>query len=186
MNFAVVLYTTVSLRRECGSSRRGCDPLRHACEHRRGVPETAAVGSSAASDATVLRAAPVDDAYSFEQRASAIEGERRTRLGRVRADSSADHMLRALVGTPVLSVNSAAALIGRSWVQAIARLVEAGILQQVAVGRRNRAFEAPDIISAFTDLERQLASPSGDTRISEPSRRVPRRGQPARPRETTQ
>jgi hypothetical protein len=93
------------------------------------------------------------------------------------------------VGAPMLSVNSAAALIGRSWVQtneAIARLVEAGILQQVTVGRRNRAFEAPDIISAFTDLERQLASPSGDTRISEPSRRVPRRRQRARPTETTQ
>jgi len=34
----------------------------------------------------------------------------------------------------------------------------AGILTQVTVGRRNRAFEAPAIINAFTDLERQLAS----------------------------
>jgi hypothetical protein len=38
------------------------------------------------------------------------------------------------------------------------------------VGRRNRAFEAPDIIAAFTDLERQLASPEGDTHTSEPAR----------------
>ena len=69
-------------------------------------------------------------------------------------------------------------MISRSFIQtneAISRLVEAGILKQVTVGRRNRAFEAPDIIAAFTDLERQLASPEGDTLTSEPVRRVPRR-----------
>ncbi len=44
-----------------------------------------------------------------------------------------------------------------------------------AVGRRNRAFEAPELIRAFTDLERQLASPTGDTRTTPPSRTVPRR-----------
>jgi len=77
-------------------------------------------------------------------------------------------------------VNSAADLIGRTFVQtnqAVARLVEAGILHQVTVGRRNRAFEAPDIIDAFTDLERQLGSPAGDTRTSDPVRRVPARRQ---------
>jgi hypothetical protein len=49
------------------------------------------------------------------------------------------------------------------------------VLRQVTVGRRNRAFEAPDVMDAFTDLERQLASPAGDTRISEPIRQVPGR-----------
>ena len=120
----------------------------------------------------------VEDASSFEQRALAIEAEWRERLGRVRARSAADLLLRLLVGAPVVTVNSAANLIGRSFVhtnEAVARLVEAGILRQVTVGRRNRAFEAPDIIAAFTDLERQLASPEGDTLTSEPARRVPRR-----------
>jgi hypothetical protein len=77
----------------------------------------------------------------------------------------------------VITVNSAANLISRSFVQtneAIARLVNAGILRQISVGRRNRAFEAPEIIEAFTALERRLASPEGDTRTSEPVRRVPR------------
>ncbi len=120
----------------------------------------------------------VEDASSFERRAQAIETEWRQRLGRVRARSSADLLLRLLVGAPVISVSSAANLIGRSFVhtnEAVARLVEVGILKQVTVGRRNRAFEAPDIIAAFTDLERQLASPEGDTRTSKPVRRVPRR-----------
>lgn len=124
----------------------------------------------------------VDDARSFENRARALEVEWRGRLGRVRARSATDVLLPALIGAPVLTVKSASDLIQRSFVQtneAVIRLAEAGILQQVTVGRRNRAFEAPDVISAFTDLERQLASPGGDTRTSEPVRRVPRRRQHA-------
>ncbi len=122
----------------------------------------------------------VADAVSFKERASSIEEDWRRRLGRVRAHSSADLLLRCLVGAPVVTVNSAAEMIGRSFVQtneAVTRLVDAGVLQQVTVGRRNRAFEAPDIIDAFTDLERQLASPEGNTRTSKPTRRVPRRRQ---------
>jgi Fic family protein len=120
----------------------------------------------------------VDDASSFETRTQALEGDWRTRLGPVRADSATDRLLRALPGAPLLTVNSAAVLIGRSFAaanEAIARLTGAGILRQVTVGRRNRAFEAPAIIEAFTDLERRLASPEGDTMTSEPVRRVPRR-----------
>ena len=49
------------------------------------------------------------------------------------------------------------------------------MLAQANAGRRNRTFEAPELIEAFTALERQLASPAGDTRVSEPVRRVPRR-----------
>ncbi len=120
----------------------------------------------------------VKDASGFEQRASAIEQAWQERLGRVRANSATDRLLHLLVGAPVLTVGSAATFIGRSFEQtnqAIGRLTEADILHQITVGRRNRAFEAPDIIAAFTDLERQLASPEGDTRFSKPARPVPRR-----------
>ncbi len=122
----------------------------------------------------------VDDAGSFEQQALAIEQQWRERLGKFRAGSAVDLLLRLLLGAPVITVNSAADLIGVSFVhtnEAINRLVDAGILKQVTVGRRNRAFEAPEIIEAFAALERQLASPEGDTRTSEPARRVPRRPQ---------
>ncbi len=120
----------------------------------------------------------VDDAEQFELRAQAIEQEWRDRLGRVRANSATDLLLRQLVGAPVITVKSAALLILRSTVQtndAVNRLVEAEILRQITVGRRNRAFEAPAIVDAFNDLERQLASPGGDTRTLRPSRPVPRR-----------
>ena len=120
----------------------------------------------------------VQDAASFERRMHELEQTWRARLGRVRARSAVDLLLGRLAGTPVLTVAGAAALIGRSVPQtaaAVTRLAEAEVLRQVTVGRRNRAFEAPDVIEAFTDLERQLASPSGDTRITAPARRVPRR-----------
>jgi len=120
----------------------------------------------------------VDDATSFEHEARTIEASWRDRLGRVRARSAADLLLGVLVGAPVVTVSSASEMVGRSFIQtneAIQRLVDAGILKQVTVGRRNRAFEAPEIIAAFTALERQLASPEGDTRTSEPVRTVPRR-----------
>jgi len=120
----------------------------------------------------------VSDASSFERRAQQIGADWRNRLGRVRAGSATDLLLRSLIGIPVITANSAAEMIGRSFPQtndAIDRLVNADILRQVNVGRRNRAFEAPEIIEAFTSLERQLASPEGDTRTSRPARPLPRR-----------
>jgi Fic family protein len=120
----------------------------------------------------------VADADAFQERIDDLEEAWRQRLGRVRARSATDLLLRALPGAPLLTVRSAAALIGRSTQatnEAIARLTEAEILSQTTLGRRNRAFEAPEVISAFTDLERRLASPAGDTRTAPPARRVPRR-----------
>jgi Fic family protein len=120
----------------------------------------------------------VADADAFEKRVQLLELTWRQRLGRVRAGSAVDLLLRRLPGAPIVTVQSAAELIGRSAQatnQAITRLAEAKVLTQTTVGRRNRAFEVPDIIRAFTLLERQLASPSGDTRTAPPIRRVPRR-----------
>ena len=118
------------------------------------------------------------DAGRFETQVRALQDSWRERLGPVRRGSAADLLVRALPGAPLVTVTTASELIGRSFQatnQAIDRLVGAGILAQVTFGRRNRAFEAPELIEAFTALERQLASPEGDTLVSEPIRRVPRR-----------
>jgi Fic family protein len=120
----------------------------------------------------------VADAAAFEHRTAELQQEWRKRLGSVRARSALDLVVAALPGAPIVTVNGAADMIGRSFPAtnaAIERLAGAGILSQVNVGRRNRAFEAREIIDAFTDLERQLASPSGDTRVSRPARTVPPR-----------
>lgn len=120
----------------------------------------------------------VADASAFEARSREIENAWRERVGRVRADSSVDLLLRSLPGTPILSVKSATAILGRSKPQvndAVRRLEAVGILKQITVGRRNRAFEAREVIDAFAGLERQLASPDGDTNVSAPVRTVPAR-----------
>ncbi|MCW2572617.1 MAG: filamentation induced by cAMP protein Fic [Frankiales bacterium] len=123
----------------------------------------------------------VSDAEAFEETARDLEQSWRQRLAPIRASSAVDLLVSALPGAPILTTSSAAALIQRTFPAAngaVRRLVEAGVLRQVNVGRRNRAFEAPEVIDAFTDLERRLASPTGDTRQLPPRRRVPAR--PAR------
>jgi Fic family protein len=118
------------------------------------------------------------DAVGFEQRIRALQDGWRDRLGRIRAGSAAQLLIERLPGAPVLTVNAAAALIDRSFNatnDAIERLAEAGVLTQIKVGRRNRAWEAKDVIDAFTDLERALASPTADTRSDPPTRDVPTR-----------
>ncbi|MHB2029040.1 MAG: Fic family protein [Acidimicrobiales bacterium] len=120
----------------------------------------------------------VADADQFESTAQEIQGAWRDRIGSLRKNSAADLLISVLVGAPVVTVTGAAALIGRTYPaanNAVSQLVEFGVLRQVNISRRNRAYEAPEIIAAFTDLERQLASPEGDTRTSEPVRKVPRR-----------
>ena len=97
----------------------------------------------------------VADATTFESHAAGLEQQWRERLGVVRANSATDLLLRILPGLPVLTAESAAMLLGRTFKpanNAIQRLVHAGILRQVTIGRRNRAYEAPEIIDAFTDL----------------------------------
>ncbi|WP_205528531.1 Fic family protein [Desertimonas flava] len=119
------------------------------------------------------------DAERYAAWIDALEVRWREQLGRVRANSAADLLLRALPGAPVVTVESAARLIGRSTMrtgQAVGRLAEAGILVQRNVGRqRYRVFEATAVVDLFTGLERTLAGPSGDTAVAPPIRRVPRR-----------
>lgn len=119
----------------------------------------------------------VGDAESYEERVRGLQAEWYGRLGRVRSGSAAELLVNALPGAPIMTVASAAEMIRRSGQavnEAIGRLTEAGILRQVTVGRRNRAFEAADLIEAFTELERRLGSPAGDTRSAPPTRAVPR------------
>lgn len=127
--------------------------------------------------ATATRRA-VDDALDFEHSIDEIEEQWRATLGRVRAGSAVALLLAALPGAPVLTVTLAASLIGRSYQatnEAMRRLDGAGVVRQVTVGKRNRAYEAKAVIEAFVTLERQLASPTGDTRSAPPERPAPAR-----------
>jgi Fic family protein len=122
-------------------------------------------------------------AEAYAGKIQALDARWRAQLGRVRANSAAELLLDLLPGVPVITVDSAARLIGRSEMrtgEAINRLEAAGVLRQRNIGRqRYRVFEAADVVDLFTGLERALASPTGDTAIAAPNRRVPRRVEPA-------
>lgn len=118
------------------------------------------------------------DAERFAADLDLLEEQWRGRIGRIRTGSSVDLLLRALPSAPVLTVGTAAQLIGRSVQRAndaVNRLVEAQILKQTTVGRRNRAFEAPELVNALTGFERAFASPMGDICQAPPARPVPYR-----------
>jgi Fic family protein len=119
------------------------------------------------------------DAEAYAARIEALDTRWRAQLGRVRADSAVERLLDLLPGVPVITVDSAARLIGRSEMrtgEAVNRLEAAGVLRQRNVGRqRYRVFEAADVIDVFTGLERALASPTGNTATAPPARLVPRR-----------
>lgn len=99
----------------------------------------------------------VADAESFERKVQRLQQDWQVRLGSIRSDSSVIALLQRLPEMPVPTANSAANALGRTF------------------SAVNRVFEARELIDAFTALERQLASPLGDTRSSLPVRTVPRR-----------
>ncbi len=120
----------------------------------------------------------VADADDYEREVHEIQARWREAVPKVRSDSAVLRLIEALPGAPLVTVQSASALIDRSVQatnEAIAHLQRSGVLKQTTIGRRNRGFEATDLIDAFTALERQLASPDADTRVSPPARTVPTR-----------
>jgi Fic family protein len=147
----------------------------------RGGPESRAAVQGVNSWVALFAAATtraVADAETYEQRVTEVQAAWRQRLGRVRSGSAVERLIDALPGAPIITVQSAANLVGRSDQavnEAVRRLQHAAVLKQTTAGRRNRAFEAPELINAFTELERQLASPQADTLHSPPARRVPHR-----------
>lgn len=121
------------------------------------------------------------DAAAFEERIAAIRAAWRERLGSVRRHSVILRIIEILPGTPFTTVANLQQMTGSalsSITEAVARLEKAGILRPVNLGRkRGQIYEAREIMDAFTDLERQLASPADDTRIEPPVRSVPDRPQ---------
>jgi Fic family protein len=120
----------------------------------------------------------VADADRYESQVRDIQARWRAAVGKLRSDSAVFRLIGVLPGAPLITVQSAAALIDRSVQatnEAIAHLGRSGVLEQRTIGKRNRGFEATELIGAITALERQLASPDADTRISPPTRTVPGR-----------
>jgi Fic family protein len=142
-----------------------------AAEAQDGIAEWVSIFAAAAARAAA-------DAEQFGERVDALVQSWRDRASPIRANSAADLLLRALPSTPIITVETAAKLVGRSVRaanQAVDQLVNAGVLLPTRHVRRNRAFEAAGLLDLLTTFERALASPDGDTHLTPPVRRVPHR-----------
>jgi Fic family protein len=119
------------------------------------------------------------DASAYSARADELSRSWQQRLGTVRSDSALAALLPHLTSSPIVNLESAMQLTGRAKAPinlALQRLIKAGILQVRDIQRqRYRIYEAAEALDLFTDLERVLASPVGDTALEPPVRPTPAR-----------
>jgi len=112
-------------------------------------------------------------ARSFADRVAELQERWRVQATRPRASSAANTLIGLLPAYPIVDLNLARELLGVSgpaaW-GALQRLEKTGVLHQITVGRRNRAYEAVGLFDVVNKFERELATPPGKT---EPARPVP-------------
>ena len=103
----------------------------------------------------------VENSLTFEDLAQEIENSWRKKIGKIRKNSSSDLLLRGLIGMPIVTVETAKSITTAGYKatnEAIENLVNHGILEPLSSDKRNRAFEAREMIQAFADLEERLTS----------------------------
>ena len=89
----------------------------------------------------------------------------RQRAGYPRRHSSAEALIIQLPAHPIVTVATAQKLLGRSKQavnEAIAALADQGILRTITLAKRNRAWEARELLDLINDVERELAMPYDD------------------------
>jgi Fic family protein len=114
------------------------------------------------------------EARSLADRVASLQQRWRDQAAKPRASSAADKLIALLPAYPIVDLGMTRRLLGVSdpaaW-GALQRLEGAGVLHQITVGRRNRAYEAVGLFDVVNRFERELATPAGET---EPTRPVPR------------
>lgn len=115
-------------------------------------------------------------AASLGDRLTELQDSWRRAAGRPRRDSAAEKLIQTLPARPILDANLAAEIAGVSYEAArlaVLALEDADILKPVFVGRRrNRAWEAPEVVALLDNFEWELAAP---TQSAERKRAAPRR-----------
>jgi Fic family protein len=124
--------------------------------------------------AAATRTAAVQ-AQSFADRVARLQERWREEAAHPRASSAADKLIALLPAYPIVGLSLTRQLLRVSdpaaW-GALQRLERAGVLRQITVGRRNRAYEAVGLFDVVNRFERELATSAGKTK---PTRPVPRK-----------
>jgi Fic family protein len=113
------------------------------------------------------------ESVSFANSLSELQTRWMAAAGNPRKDSSAAGIIAFLPAHPILTVATAQTLLGRSKQaanEAMSLLESAGVLRQISIGKRNRAWEAVGLFDLINGFERMLATPHGE---EEPSRAAP-------------
>ncbi len=95
------------------------------------------------------------NAATFEQQITAFQDDAATAIG-ARSDAAVNALIDALPSLPVFTVSKASEETGRSFKrtsEAAAMLLDAGTLVQISAGKRNRVFECPEVLSAYSTIE---------------------------------
>ncbi len=113
-------------------------------------------------------------ASGLATRLAELQEKWRERAGRPRRHSSAEALIVELPAHPIVTVATAQKVLGRSKQavnEAIGLLAKKGVLHIVTLAKRNRAWEAPELLALVDEFERDLATPEGD---GGPARPAPR------------
>lgn len=118
-------------------------------------------------------------ALALTERLNALQDEWSIRAGSPRRGSGAAKLIDVLPAYPILNAATVAAAVGVS--EQVARLAirplaDAGILSQITVGRRNRAWAAKELFQVINVFEWEVATPDDPEGQRRPS---PARGQRA-------
>jgi Fic family protein len=95
-----------------------------------------------------------------------LEEQWLAQAGNPRRGSTARKLIQALPAQPILRVSQVIALTGARTTaahKALNDLHAAGVLKQVTVGRRNRAWEAVGLLGLVDEFERRLVTPESGT-----------------------
>lgn len=113
--------------------------------------------------AAALRTA-ANHAASLGHRLTELQESWRSAAGRPRRDSTAEKLIQTLPARPILDANVAAEIADVSYEagrMAVLALEDAGVLKPIFVGRRrNRAWEAPEVVALLDNFEWELATPT--------------------------
>lgn len=110
---------------------------------------------------TVMQAC--DAAHQLSRQIDALEQQWTEQAGRPRSGSASQRLIRGLPGQPILRMQHVIELTGASSTAAHAAvnaLTAAGVLRQITVGKRNRAWEAAGLLTLLDGFERRLATPA--------------------------
>lgn len=117
-----------------------------------------------------------EEAEGFERAVVRIKLDWEAKAGPFRRGSIAESAIDAIVAMPIFTVKSLTEHCGKSLASVnafVSSLESAGCIRPAKQRKRNRVFEAPDVINEFNILERKLASPAGNTSAEPPVRAVP-------------